>query len=152
MFLCLPQKWVNNKTDTGIMLNKIKTHPNINLHMLRSPELWPSCWPALLRPMILIDWLAESESHFLGHIIVIIWPINNVYTTATWLPFNHCYKINRTSWPRKWKIPMSQKTSHQSKSIIGLSCTLQLRIVRTRALCYRLAADNLAPQLCRLTR
>ena len=36
-----------------------------------------------LRPIILIDWLAESESHFLGHIIVIIWPINNVYTTVT---------------------------------------------------------------------
>ena len=35
------------------------------------------------RPMILLDWLAESESHFLGHIIDIIWPINNVYTTVT---------------------------------------------------------------------
>ena len=36
-----------------------------------------------LRPMILLDWLAELESNFLGHIIVIIWPINNVYTIAT---------------------------------------------------------------------
>ena len=30
-----------------------------------------------LSPMILLDWLAESESHFLGQINVIIWPINN---------------------------------------------------------------------------
>ena len=31
----------------------------------------------------IVDWLAESESHFLGHTIVAVWPINNVYTTVT---------------------------------------------------------------------
>ena len=70
--------------------------------------------------MILIDWLAESESQFLGHIIVIIWHINSMYTIMTLLPLVNCYKINRASWPMKWKIPMNRKASNQSKSIIGL--------------------------------
>ena len=36
-----------------------------------------------LRPMILIDWLAESKGHFLGHIIAIIWPMNDAFTIGT---------------------------------------------------------------------
>ena len=36
------------------------------------------------------------------------------------ITIHSCYKINRASWPKKWKIPMNQKTSNQSKSIIGL--------------------------------
>ena len=31
----------------------------------------------------IVDWLAESESHFLGHTIGIMRPINNLYTTVT---------------------------------------------------------------------
>ena len=31
----------------------------------------------------IVDWLAELESHFLGHTIGIIWPMNKVYTTVT---------------------------------------------------------------------
>ena len=31
----------------------------------------------------IVDWLAESESNFLGHKIGIIWPINNVHTIVT---------------------------------------------------------------------
>ena len=63
---------------------------NINKLWKRAPYLWfeYSCFCinfacSILRPMILIDWLAASESHFLGHIIVIIWPTNNVYAIAT---------------------------------------------------------------------
>ena len=36
-----------------------------------------------IRRPIIVDWLAESGSHFLGHTIGIMWPINNVYTTVT---------------------------------------------------------------------
>ena len=61
----------------------------------------------------IVDWLAESESHFLGHSISIMWPINNLYTTVTWLLFTHYDDINRSSWPRKWEFP----TNNQSKSI-----------------------------------
>ena len=30
-----------------------------------------------------VDWLADVESHFLGHVIGTMWPINNLYTTVT---------------------------------------------------------------------
>ena len=63
-----------------------------------------------LRPMILVDWLAESEGHFIGHIIVIIWPINEVYITVTLLPFIHSDEIGRPRWPRKYKIPTNRET------------------------------------------
>ena len=75
----------------------------------------------------IVDWLAESACHFLGHTIVTIWPINNVYTIVNLLPFIRCNEKNRSSWPRKWKIPTNQETNNRYKSIIGLRSHQMLR-------------------------
>ena len=48
---------------------------------------------AHLRPTVVLDWLVESESHFLGQIIVIIWPKNKAYTIVRLLPFIHSDEI-----------------------------------------------------------
>ena len=68
----------------------------------------------------LIGWM---ESHFLGHTIGIMWPINNLYTTMTRLPFIHCDDINWSSWPKKLEVLTNKEPNNQSKSIIGLRHT-----------------------------
>ena len=95
--------------------------------------------------MILIDWLAESESHFLVHIIVITRPINYVQN-VTLLPFIivhvhnrdlitiHCYEINRTSW--KWKILTNREANNQSKSIEVHILPFQATSVETFVLAF----------------
>ena len=50
--------------------------------------------------MILIDWVAGLVSRFLGHIIAIIWPINNKYTIVIQLVLNHSDETN-TLHPEK---------------------------------------------------
>ena len=46
-----------------------------------------------LKPMILIDWLTESKSHFIGYIIVIIWPIE---MCARWWPNYRLFMSDET--------------------------------------------------------
>ena len=70
-----------------------------------------------LRPSILVDWLTESEGHFIGHIIVIIWPINEVYITVTLLPFIHRDEISRSRWHGFYISTTDRETNSQSSSI-----------------------------------
>ena len=95
-----------------------------------------------LRPMVLIDLLVESESDFLGHTIAIIWPINNVYTIVTLLPFIHCSKIYRERWLGKWKILMNHKSAISLRVYLVWLLTIDLSLgVRISLLVSSLSFD-----------
>ena len=70
-----------------------------------------------LRPLIHVDWLAESEGHFIGNIIVIIWPINEVNIVMALLPSTHSDEISRSCWHRLLIRPTDRETKSQSSSI-----------------------------------
>ena len=93
---------LKRNVEQGLLFEQLGTYEPTQLQRIRSCLL--KC-KFDSQTNYIVDWLAESESHFLGHTIGIMWPINNLYTTVTWLQFIHCDDITRSSWPRKWEIP-----------------------------------------------
>ena len=65
--------WIHVDNCASMLLSSLNAH----CYVVRSRYIRY----VFIRPMVLVDWLAESESHFLGYTFATIWSTNTVHNS-----------------------------------------------------------------------